>query len=221
MERPVGTGRLTPDLAEVAALYAGSLRDHGLAPRGVGWRDPASQLLRFQQLAFLIAEDPDAPASFTANDLGCGYGAMFSFLVEQFGSRLSSYHGYEISAEMLEAARGTITDPRATFIQADQVELPADYTFVSGTFHVKLAADEASWSDYVKQNIRALAQRSRRGFAFNLLTDSVDWREQQLYYADPAEYLSFCRSQISRRVVLLHDYPLHEWTMVVRTGEAP
>jgi SAM-dependent methyltransferase len=215
-----GPSASEPDpLSAVAALYTRNIDEHGRQPLSVGWRDAGSQLLRFRQLALLITADPDAPPTFTVNDLGCGYGAMFSFLDAEFGARLERYRGYEISNEMLSTARGTIRDPRAEFVATPRVDAGADYTFVSGTFHVKLGTAPAEWEAYVRRSLLEIGACSKRGFAFNLLTNAVDWRDEQLYYADPAEYLRFCRSRLSRRVVLLHDYPLHEWTMIVRAGE--
>jgi hypothetical protein len=37
-----------------------------------------------------------------------------------------------------------------------------------------------------------------------------------LYYADPAFYVDQCLSRFSRHVTLLHDYPLYEFTVLVR-----
>jgi hypothetical protein len=83
---------------------------------------------------------------------------------------------------------------------------------VSGTFNVRSQASDDDWSAYVRETLRTLAARSRRGFAFNLLSSFVDWRKKELFYADPAEYFSFCRG-LCRFVTLLHDYPLYEWTI--------
>ena len=57
---------------------------------------------------------------------------------------------------------------------------------------------------------------SRKGFAFNLLTSYVDWKEGHLYYADPLFFFDYCKKKFSGRVALLHDYPLWEWTMLIR-----
>jgi hypothetical protein len=63
--------------------------------------------------------------------------------------------------------------------------------------------------------IRRLSEQSARGLAFNLFTTYVDFRNDDLFYADPAEFFSLCRRELSRYVTLLHDYPLYEWTLVV------
>ena len=199
---------------QVADLYTAGLREHGTASKAVGWRDRASQWLRFEKLAAVV--DHPSAAGFTVNDLGCGYAAMFRYLTDRFGDALSGYRGYDVSEPMLAAARAFAADPRAEFVQATRVTEDADYSFVSGTFNVKFGASDAQWTEYVDSMVLDMAARSTRGLAFNLLTTDVDWREPHLYYGDPSHFLNFCRRHVSRNVTLLHDYPLYEWTILVR-----
>ena len=44
----------------------------------------------------------------------------------------------------------------------------------------------------------------------------VDRREARLFYADPVDTFEYCRNRFSRHVALLHDYPLYEFTILVR-----
>jgi SAM-dependent methyltransferase len=140
---------------------------------------------------------------------------MFEYLVEQ-AYPVSAYTGTDISPDMLVAARERVRDPRAEFVQAAAPPHDADYVFVSGTFNVRFDATDEGWGAYVQDTLRILAARARRGLAFNLLTTYVDWRDETLFYADPHAFFDFCRTELSRRVSLLHDYPLYEWTMLVR-----
>ena len=43
-----------------------------------------------------------------------------------------------------------------------------------------------------------------------------DRRRDDLYYADPREMFDICSRRFSPRVSLLHDYPLYEFTIIVR-----
>ena len=204
---------LSETLAGVEALYTANLAEHGTHSASVGWPDRDAQRLRFEKLAYLLEADAhDGPV--TVNDWGCGYGAMFHFLDQRLGQRLSRYHGYDISADMLQAAHEHIGDARAELTRSPSVTRDADYTFISGTFNVRFEASDRAWGEYTRDVLREIARRSRRGFAFNLLTTYVDWRKDELFYADPAEYFRFCRAELCRRVTLLHDYPLFEWTIV-------
>jgi SAM-dependent methyltransferase len=199
-------------LNEVAKLYGDNLASHGVSAKSVGWRDDETQLLRFAKLCEVI----DPSSEFTVNDLGCGYGAMFKYLADAFGSKMTAYRGYDISPEMLSAAGAFINDPRAELLPESELSRKADYSFVSGTFNVRMAVSEGEWRDHVERSVRNLAEYSNRGFAFNLLTTYVDWKQENLYYADPLQYFDYCKKNISRFVTLIHDYPLHEWTLVVR-----
>lgn len=195
-------------LDRVRAHYEGSLAEHGASARGVGWPDPDGQVLRFQQLARVL--DGGAGAVSVA-DLGCGYGALFAFL----DARIAAYRGYDVSPAMVAEARRRVIDPRASFAVADAADQEADYGFASGTFNVRLGADEADWDAYVRDALRGLWAHCRCGMAFNLMTTRVDWRSDDLFYADPAAYLDFCRRELSSHVQLEQDYGLYEWTMLV------
>lgn len=201
-------------LEQVRALYTANLSEHGTDSRSVGWRDAPSQRLRFDKLFEVVGDEP----SISVNDWGCGYGAMFDYLDERLGGRLCSYRGYDISPEMLEAARSATPDPRAEYVLGSE-PVEADYSFVSGTFNVRFDAPEDEWREWVEERIRGLAHVSRRGFAFNLLSTYVDWKEDQLFYGDPRHFFDLCKRELSPFVTLLHDYPLYEWTMLVWTSD--
>jgi len=199
-------------LDSVERFYTESLAEHGVASKAVGWREEDAQLLRFDQLAKLLEGD-DGPV--TVNDWGCGYGAMFGYLDTRLGERLERYTGYDISAEMVEAAKAEVPDQRANFVLGSTPEQAA-YSFVSGTFNVKFEAAPDEWRSWVEHRLRDLAGASTRGLAFNVLSTYVDWQEGHLFYAEPRYFFDFCKRELSPHVALLHDYPLYEWTILVR-----
>lgn len=200
-------------LAGVASMYDGNLAAHGVSAKSVGWRDAETQDLRFAKLCEVIA----GAAPFTVNDFGCGYGAMFTYLANTFGSRLSAYRGFDISNEMLRAARERLADDRVELVPGATISQAADYTFVSGTYNVRLQASDEEWRAHIERSLDDVAAHSTRGFAFNLLSTYVDWKQDGLFYADPLYFFDLCKRKYSRFVSLLHDYPLYEWTILVRT----
>ena len=202
------------DLSGVSSLYERSLKEHGATPMGVGWRDEASQALRFEKLLSLINPSRESEP-LTINELGCGYGALADWIVAS-GLRLHLFRGYDISADMLDQARARISSTSTEWIQGNTLDQMADYSFTSGIFNVRLDNDVESWRRYVEKSIGNLRAYSRRGFAFNLLSTYVDYRERHLFYGDPLYFFDFCKRTCSRHVALLHDYPLYEWTISVR-----
>jgi hypothetical protein len=101
----------------------------------------------------------------------------------------------------------------------DESLLPAaDYTVASGIFNVKLQTGEKEWQDYVLSVMGKIAQLSAKGFAFNMLTKYSDRERMRadLYYADPMFIFDYCKSNFSNLVSLSHDYPLYEFTIIVK-----
>jgi hypothetical protein len=208
-------GRLQQTLEGIGDLYRQSLDKHGLTAKSVGWKDEVSHRLRFEKLVQVI-DVRAVKAGITINDWGCGYGAMFHYLDRVLGRRLTSYYGYDIIDKMLIEAASFVNDPRAEWIKNPEVTRDADYSLVCGTFNVRLEANDDLWTAYIKHHLMNLAARSRKGFAFNMLSTYVDWKQDNLYYGDPFMFFDFCKRSISRYVSLFHDYPLYEWTLIVR-----
>jgi SAM-dependent methyltransferase len=204
-------------LEAVERYYSGRFAEHGPRARGVDWNSEESQELRFAQL-LKVCGDTGAP--FSLIDFGCGYGALVSYLKER--GLDASYTGYDLSRSMLEhAVREHEDPPRVTFVDdVDELE-PADYTVASGIFNVRLDVSDSAWKDYVFRELETLADLSRRGFSFNMLTSysDADKMRPDLYYGDPRFFFDHCKRRYSRNVALLHDYGLYEFTIIVRLGE--
>jgi SAM-dependent methyltransferase len=200
-------------LEAVGHYYSEKLGLHGPTPRGVDWNSAESQALRFNRLLQVLEDDGEA----SLNDYGCGYGALVDYVSER-GLRLA-YCGFDISEAMIAAARARHNATAWCSFTADAERLrPADYTVASGIFNVKLGHPSDTWHEYVLRTLAALDSLSIRGFAFNVLSaySDANKRRDDLYYADPLQIFDFCKRRFSPRVLLLHDYPLYEFTMIVR-----
>jgi len=148
-------------------------------------------------------------------EVGCGVGHLYDHL--QAAGTTVSYRGIDLSSRMIEAARRRL--PGVPFecrdVLRDDVTAVADVVLCSGVFHVKLEHDAVAWWGFVTAMLRRLWAMSREAVAFNLMSDEVDFRSPVLFYANAADVLGFCRRELSRWVVLRHDYPLHEYTVYV------
>ena len=197
----------------VRNYYDDKLRTHGATPRGADWNSLDSQELRFRELARVWASEPDA----SILDYGCGYGAMAGWLRRQ--GHAGPYLGYDVSGAMIAAATAASAGLRDVAFATNRATLvPTDYAVASGVMNVKMDTPEAVWREYVLATIADLATLGRRGFAFNALTSysDVDKQRADLHYADPLELFDHCKRNYSRFVTLLHDYPLYEFTLLVR-----
>lgn len=198
-------------LKKVADLYSNSIKEHGISSKGVGWKDATGHVIRFDKLCEVLKDDND---EFSVNDLGCGYGSLFQYLHNK-KKKITQYNGYDISNEMLNQARKFIAY-NATFYLKSELDILADYSITSGIFNVRFETGDSKWEEYVIRMLHNLNDYSSKGFSFNMLSQYVDWKEEHLYYADPCYYFDYCKRTFSRKVLLLHDYDLWEWTIIVR-----
>lgn len=204
----------TTPLNAVARYYSDRLARFGPTPAGVDWNSAESQRLRFEQLARVL--EP-ADVRFSVLDYGCGYGAFADFLHERGAP--ADYTGFDIAPAMAAAAAARhAACAHCAFTDRRDSLTPADYTVASGIFNVKLESSEPIWREYVLSTLDDLAGLSRRGFAFNLLTDYADpdKRRPDLFYGDSRALFDRCKQRYSKFVALHHDYPLYEFTIIVR-----
>lgn len=130
-----------------------------------------------------------------------------------------TYVGYDVSTTMVARARELHAgNPHAVFTSSLEALRPADYAVASGIFNVKLDHATELWQEYVWRVMDDLHRLADIGFAFNMLSTYSDpeRRRSDLFYADPTEVFDYCKRRFSPRVALLHDYPLYEFTVIVR-----
>lgn len=201
-------------LRQIASYYREKISLHGATPRGVDWSTEEGQEQRFARLMALVS-----PGAYeTVIEIGCGYGALAHFLDATLGRHL--YQGYDISSEMVARARLYCADlPFATFAEGSEPTTPADYVVASGIFNVRLEFDDVQWTNHVRDTIRMMVRYARRGVSFNCLTAFSDPErmESRLWYPRPGVMLDWCLSEFGRRVTLVHDYDMYEFTMSIRT----
>jgi hypothetical protein len=198
---------------QVRAYYEDKLRQHGTTAAGVDWNSESSQELRFRQFDRLWENHRDASIA----DYGCGYGALAVYLRSR-GHR-GPYVGFDLSPQMIASARehtAALADCRFT---SDRSQVTAaDYAVASGVFNVTQGASAERWEAFVNHTVADLASLGSRGFGFNALTKRSEAGKQRadLHYADPLGMFDECQLKYSRHVALLHDYPLWEFTILVR-----
>ena len=196
----------------ITNYYGEKIREHGATPRGVDWNGEESQHLRFKILSQVLTKE-----DFSISDIGCGYGSYLKFLSQNFSN--FRYQGYDISYDMVEAAR-KINGSVSSFKEISNLEKlkMSDFSVASGIFNVKVGYSDAAWIDYVLESLHQIDKKSGDGFSFNMLTKYSDKEKLQkdLYYADPCFFFDYCKKNFSRNVALLHDYGLYEFTILVR-----
>ena len=200
-------------LDTVNNYYTQKIKEHGAGPRGVDWNSTESQELRFGQLGKVI----ETNSGFSLLDYGCGYGAMLGYIAK--GNTGFQYTGFDISDEMIAQAINNNKEHKEAVWTTKLPDGEAyDYAIASGVFNVRLETSDADWIKYILDNLEAINKHSKKGFSFNMLTSYSDreYMRDYLFYADPAYFFDYCKRNFSKYVALLHDYPLYEFTIIVK-----
>ena len=108
--------------------------------------------------------------------------------------------------------------PLVDFEDVAQMYPPSDHKMFVAVSYAKMNKLRAE-KFYRAKALKA--KLSRTGFAFNALSlySDPDRRRPDLYYADPLYWFDHCKRRYCRFVALLHDYPLYEFTILVRKKE--
>jgi SAM-dependent methyltransferase len=200
-------------LENISRYYSEKIKLYGATPRGVDWNSRESQELRFEQLLKIC----ESKTNFLINDYGCGYCALIEYLIRK--KYTFQYKGYDLSKHMIAKATELYKDLDFCQFFADETKLTeADYTVASGIFNVKQQISDEVWIDYIWQVLEKISKLSKRGFAFNMLTSYSNKHRMRkdLYYAEPTFIFDYCKRRFSSFVSLLHDYPLYEFTILVK-----
>jgi SAM-dependent methyltransferase len=194
--------------------YEECLERHGDTAAGVDWPDEGDAQIRYQVMLGLI-RDKDEAASLL--DFGCGAAHLYEHLLRQ-GRHNIDYAGLDASRKFVALSREKFPD--RTFYCLDVLraadELPVfDYIVMNGVFTEKRELAQEDMFAYFQAMITKVFEKSRRGIAFNVMSKAVDWERDDLFHLSIDKLMDFLTKQISRHVVIRHDYGLYEYTAYV------
>lgn len=202
--------------ADVAAYYADRIACFGAYPLGVDWSCKATQRLRFVQLLKLCPPE----GRFSLIDLGCGYGALATFLAEQRGHGDVEYLGIDVASEMVRRGRRRYRgNEKVRFVVGRTSVQVADYLVASGIMNVKLGVGRPTWESFVRTMLFEMHRMGRLGFAVNFLTKPGQRSQPgQVYCTTPGKWARFCERELGRSVDILDDYGMDEFTLLARAS---
>jgi len=194
-------------ISDLKQHYKTLLKEHGPSPEAVQHINKASQYKRFEILTEI------APDMQSVIDVGCGLGDMFQYLNEH-GFK-GQYLGLDFIPEFISLSEKHFkTHANAQFkecnLLTDNIPTGYDYILLSGVFNNNQANNE----EFMYSTIKKMFDSCKKGIAFNAMSTYVDFQDDSLYYSDPLKIFDYCKKNLTRRVVLKHDY-------LVKKGSIP
>lgn len=192
--------------------YTERYHEHGYSPLTLGWTK-GRQSVRFDVLTSLYEF-----SGRTVLDIGCGFGDLLHTLEEKFDP-VASYTGVDLVEPLVKEAGQRW--PTHTFITGDFLEITFDggfdFVVASGVFNHRL--DAINSEEYIEAVMQRAFALCHDGFAFDFLSDKVDYRLEHTYHASPERILGMAYS-LSRNVVLRNDYIPFEFSVFVFKDDA-
>ena len=205
-------GGLAAVRAGISDYYTARIRKFGATPLGVDWTCQPTQELRFVQLLTVC----DFASAFSLNDLGCGYGALLSFLDRYHPACTIDYLGTDLSPAMVRRARRSYRNrANVSFAEGSIGARSADYSVASGIFNVQLDQTRNVWEKFVAATLGQLYDTSRRGFAANFITAGLIERKG-LYSVEPTQWSRYCARKFGAATQIIDGYGLREFTLIAR-----
>jgi SAM-dependent methyltransferase len=196
------------------------LNEHGDSPSGMGWK-PSDADVRYGVMLDLVR---GGAGSSTLLDFGCGTAHLLDYM-QRKGTQNIDYQGLDVSRQAIELCRRKFPEHEFLCLDVlapDAPELPDfDYIVMNGilTYKGRLSQDEMF--EYGKTLLRKLFPHARIGLAFNFMSKQVDWEREDLMHMPVDPLLDFLSREISRHVVVRHDYGLYEYTVYVYRQAGP
>ena len=183
----------------IKSHYELLFKRYGPSALAVQSRDHKSQIVRFKLLTDISSNLR------SVLDVGAGLAHLYSYLRAQGFD--GYYLGLELVSDFVKESQSIMANDSCAEIKCFDVSTGVipngyDYGFVSGMFNN--ARDDAS--EFMYDTLEKLWNVCEQGMAFNLLSNNVDFFDEQLFYADPMEMFKFLKHDLRGHVLMRHDY---------------
>ena len=196
------------DLKNITKFVDERVRSLGDDVRAAGWGSRESQSLRFKYLT----KDFDLSGK-TILDVGCGLGDIITHL-NAMKIQNYKYLGLDISQNMISRCRELHSQKNVKFFHGtifDHDFDDIDVSILSGALSYRYANAVSN----AQATMKKMFHMSCDGVALNFLSTRVDYQLHKNQHYNPSEVL-FWGLDLTNNVNLYHDYPLYEFTIVLK-----
>jgi hypothetical protein len=198
-------------IAQQQATFYGNLFDEfGHSVDAVASGALQYKLMRYDRLTRIIGTE----TAFSIHDVGFGLGHLREYLIENFDDRQVAWSGSEVTPSFCDHLRRS--DPDVTVLLRDLSTSPGeeryDYVILAGTFYHLAGSHPEEFLEFVRAMVGNCWKMCTKGLAFNVMTDAVEYRKDDLFYPDIADMIGLSRS-LTRHFEIDHATPLYEYTV--------
>ena len=196
------------------------LIEHGDSPAGMGWTSLDADARYGVMLDLIRAERGNS----SLLDFGCGTAHLLEYM-RRNGTEGIKYDGLDVSEKAIALCRRKFPEQRflcLDLLASDVSTLPEyDYIVMNGIFTYKGLLGQDEMFGYCKTLLRKVFDHALIGIGFNIMSKQVDWERDDLFHLPIDSLLDFLSRELSRHVVVRHDYGLYEYTVYVYREASP
>jgi len=203
---------------ELVDHYERCFEKFGATPKGVDWPNEHDLNVRFQVMLDICHHALKKTEPVSILDLGCGYGALYDFILKNDLANKIQYHGVDLSEKMIISAKNR--HPSIQFevrdILIDRLD-PAQFDFVlmNGLLTERTTLSQHDMEEFSHTIIKEAYELSKNGIAYNVMSDHVDWKREDLFYVSFDRMADFLKQQCSKHYTFRSDYGLYEYIVYV------
>ena len=148
--------------------YRKNVKKYGFTPRGLFWNSRESQENRFKILSKLLLKySKNIDNEIRIADIGCGYGDLNSYLLQNFVKKFS-YKGYDINPQFIDYCKTLNKNNENFFSVSDYPLETCDFSIMNGTYNYAINENIRRWEKYLIHNLEKCYKHSKIGIIFNL-----------------------------------------------------
>lgn len=195
------------------ALFRSLFEKHKGLPDAVASESLAHKELRYSKLCEIFNNESDI----SIHDIGMGMGHLYEYIFNHHGSKGVEYSGTDIVKEYYDYCVNTYPGVRFCLrnLLTTDVDESYDYVLLSGVFHQIGNTTRREWEQYMYALLEKAFKMARKGVAFNVLSEHVDFYRPGVYYCNLSKLTNFIVDNLSRFYSINHASALFEATVFV------
>ncbi len=188
---------------------------YGATPKGSFWASKYRQELRFQ---IILDEINKISASIVKNvaDVGCGYGALATYIQSKHNFQNYRYEGYDICPGLIKSCKATLHYQNAQFFLGEYPLFKVSFTVMSGTYNLTATRDLGAWESYLFTCLKKCWDKTSQAMIFNLQIDKrARISENNIYFSEKDNVLQKCVSYFGPTRIVLNEGVPNDATFTV------
>lgn len=198
---------------KIASFYEECFKKYGPTHSGLAWPNAEDMWLRHKIMLDLVKTTDGSIL-----DFGCGTGSLLKYL--RLNNWENSYIGIDINPDSVSFCQNEYGQDRLAYFECMDIlkdgKIPeTDYTIINGVFTVKDTLTQDQMWDFMSSTIKKLFEKSKKGIAFNLMQEHVDYKKDNLFHVPFDKLADFLKKNLSRHYRFDSSYKLYEYTTYV------